>query len=125
MKVLFRSLAAMLAELREGKLEAVRVAPLIRTESGRSTGIPYYTSRIVVTARTDPRCWDEWRLLVGRGMGEVTESGLTLPAALRQRGTERLAEVKRRIEGAGFRVLDGMVTHEADAVDGVLECSSG
>jgi hypothetical protein len=121
MKVIYGSLGAMLAELKGRKGEAVRVSPLIRSESDRTTGIPYHTSRILVTAELDDGCWAECRLWVGRGMDEIAEGGLRLPEALRQRGQTLLGEVRGRIEAEGFRVLDGMVAHEAEAVDGGIE----
>ena len=121
MKVIYGSLGAMLADLREWKVEAVRVSPLIQSEPGRATGIPYHTSRILVTALLAGHIWAELRLWVGRGMGEIGEGGVRLPEALRQRGEKLLAEVKGRIEAEGFRVRDGMLAHEAEAVDGVLE----
>lgn len=123
MKVVYRSLAAMLAELLERKVEALRVSPLIQSASGKTTGLPYHTSRIVVTAELDAHCWAECRLWVGRELGELAEGRMRLSEALRQRGQELLAEVTARIEAEGFRVLGGMVAHEAEAVDGVLEPS--
>ena len=121
MKLIYGSLGVMLAELRERKVEAVRVSPLTQSEAGRATGIPHYASRVVVTAPLDGQTWAECRLWVGRGMGEVSERGFRLPEALRERGQKLLEEAKGQIEAAGFRVLEGMLAHDADVVDGVLD----
>ncbi len=49
MKLLFPSLDAMLAELREGKVRIVRISPAIERETGVGTGgIPHLTSRVLV-----------------------------------------------------------------------------
>lgn len=93
MKVIYGTLGAMLAELRERKVEAVRIARFIQSEAGRTTGIPWYASRIVVTAPLGERMWAECRLSAGRGMGELAEGAVRLPEALRQHGEKLLAEV--------------------------------
>ncbi|MBI4611408.1 MAG: hypothetical protein HY726_20650 [Candidatus Rokubacteria bacterium] len=121
MKLIFGTLAAMVAELVERKVEAVRIAPLVQSERGRATGVPYHTSWIVVTAELGDHAWAECRLWVGRGMGEIADGGTRLPEAIRERGEKLLAEVRSRIEAEGLRVLDGMVAHDAEAVDGGLE----
>jgi hypothetical protein len=121
MKLIYGTLGAMLAELRERKVEAVRIARFIQSEAGRTTGIPWYASRIVVTAPLDGGLWAECRLSAGRGMAELAEGAVRLPEALRQRGEKLLAEVKGRVDAEGFRVLDGMLTHDSAAIDGLLE----
>jgi hypothetical protein len=96
MKLLFDSLDALLGELRERKVQVVRVSPSIHLESGaRTAGIPHLTSRVVVTAAIDEHLWAEWRHFVGRG----------------------LAEVSKRIDDAGFLIREGMLAHDTAAMD--------
>jgi hypothetical protein len=121
MKLIYGTLGAMLAELRERKVEAVRLSRVVQREPGRTTGIPYYASRIVVTAPVDHDLWAECRLLVGRGLGEMVGGGTRLPEVLRQRGEKLLAEVKGRIQAEGLRVVEGMLAHDSAALDGLLE----
>ncbi len=121
MKLIYGTLGAMLAELRERKVEAVRVSRVIQREGRRTPGIPYYTSRILVTALVDHEIWAECRLVVGRGLGELAEGAIRLPEALRQRGETLLKEVKGRMEAEGFTILEGMLSHDSAALDGLLE----
>ncbi len=121
MKLIYGTLGAMLTELRERKVEAVRVSRVIQSEVRRTPGIPSYTSRILVTAVVNDESWAECRLVVGRGLGELTEGAIRLPEALRKRGEKLLKEVKGRIEAEGFTILEGMLAHDTVALDGLLE----
>ena len=96
------------------------MAPLIKSFPDPS-GLPRYASWVVVSAALDWERWVEWRLLVGRARAEVTDDGAGLPGTLAQLGTKILAAVKAKISEAGFTVSEGLVAHDADAVDGVLE----
>ena len=120
MKIIHQSLAGLLQELRGRKVEQVRVAPLIKSFPDPS-GLPRYASWVVVSAALDWERWVEWRLLVGRARAEVTDEGAGLPGTLAQLGTKILAAVKAKVGEAGFTVADGLIAHDADAVDGVLE----
>ena len=51
----------------------------------------------------------------------MTDDGAALPGTLAQLGTKILAAVKAKVGEAGFAVSDGLIAHDADAVDGVLE----
>lgn len=118
MKVLFDSLDAMVAELEERKVQAIRVSPAIVAETGRSTGgIPHLTSRILVTAALDDHLWAEWRFWVGRSLAEIGERGLHLPLRLRQRSETTLAEIRALLEARGFRVRDGLIAHDTAAME--------
>ena len=120
MKIIHQSLAGLLQELRGRKVEQVRVAPLIKSFPDPS-GLPRYASWVVVSAALDWERWVEWRLLVGRARAEVTDEGAGLPPTLAQLGTKILTAVKAKVGEAGFAVADGLIAHDADAVDGVLE----
>ncbi len=120
MKIIHQSLAGLLQEIRGRKVEQVRVAPLIKSFPD-SSGLPRYASWVVVSAALDWERWVEWRLLVGRARAEVTDDGAALPGTLAQLGTKILAAVKAKVGEAGFTVADGLLAHDADSVDGVLE----
>jgi hypothetical protein len=118
MKLIYDSLGAMLAELRDRKVEAVWVSPAIQPEPGRRRpGIPRFTSRIIVTARIDEHLWAEWRLWVGSALAELGERGPRLPEPLRLRSEHRLKDVKSRIEAEGFRTREGLLAHDSAAMD--------
>jgi len=120
MKIIHQSLAGLLQELRGRKVEQVRVAPLIKSFPDPS-GLPRYASWVVVSAALDWERWVEWRLFVGRARAEVTDQGVGLPRVLAELGPKLLSAVKAKIGEAGFTVSEGLVAHDADAVDGVLE----
>ena len=120
MKIIHQSLAGLLQELKARKVEQVRVAQFIRSEAD-PTGLPRYTSWVVVSAFLDWERWVEWRLFVGRARAEVGDHGAGLPAMLAQLGPKILSAVKAKIGEAGFAVSEGLIAHDADAVDGVLE----
>jgi hypothetical protein len=118
MKLIFDSLDAMLKEVRERKVEVVRVSPAISAETGaRTAGIPYLTSRVIVTAALDERFWAEWRYWVGRSPAEVNERGLQLPEWLRKKGDAAAATISKRVDDANFQVREGFIAHDTCAVD--------
>ena len=120
MKIIHQSLAGLLQELKARKVEEVRVAQFIRSEADPG-GFPRYTSWVVVSAFLDWERWAEWRLFVGRARAEVTDQGVGLPRVLAELGPKLLSAVKAKISEAGFTVSEGLVAHDADAVDGVFE----
>jgi hypothetical protein len=86
MKLLFDSLDAFLAEVRDRKVEIVRISPALAIDTGRRTaGIPTLVSRVLVTAELNEHHWAEWRHWVGRAIAEVGDRGLHLPAWLREK----------------------------------------
>src|SRR5262245_13548878 len=72
-RVIHGSLKGLLQEVKDRKVEAVRVAAFMQSDVV-SNGMPRYTAWIVVTAVLEWDLWTEWRLLVGRGHAELTES---------------------------------------------------
>jgi hypothetical protein len=118
MKLIFDSLDAMLTELRERKVDVVRISPVIQAETGaRTAGVPHLTSRVIVTAAIDERFWAEWRYWVGRSVAEVNERGLHLPDWLRKKGDAAAAEISKRVDNASFQVREGFIAHDTCAVD--------
>ncbi len=118
MKLIFDSLDAMLSELRDRKVEVVRISPVIQAETGaRTAGIPHLTSRVVVTAAIDERFWAEWRYWVGRSVAEVSERGLHLPERLKKKGDAAAAEISKRVDDANFQIREGFIAHDTCAVD--------
>lgn len=111
------SLPAMLAELRERQVALVRVALAIQSDRLGAPGIPRFTSRVVVTARLDERCWAEWRLWVGRALAEVDRGGFRPPERLRRAGEEAFAKIRGMVAGMGFRVQAGLIASEAAGMD--------
>ena len=121
MKVVHGSLRNLLNEVRAKKLDVVRVAAFMQTEAIPTNGIPRYAAWVVVTARLDFDLWTEWRLTIGRGTAEITEKGAVAPARIAQLMTERLHDVRARITDAGVEMSDGMLTHDAESLDGALD----
>ena len=118
MKLIFDSLDALIAELKDRKVEIVRVSRAVHMEGGRPTaGIPHLTSRVIVTAQIDDHLWAEWRLWVGRAIAEVGERGLHLPERLRAKGDRALADITKRIDDASFQIREGLLTHDAATMD--------
>jgi len=116
MKLLFDSLDAILTELRERKVNVVRISPAIERETGaRPGGIPHLTSR-VITALDDHQ-WAEWRHWVGRAIAEVGDRGFHLPARLREKQDRALAEVSKRVDDAGLLIREGILTHDTGVMD--------
>lgn len=120
MKVVHGSLRALLQEVHERKVEAVRVAAFMQSDIVPD-GMPRYTAWVVVTAALDGTLWAEWRLLVGRGLAEVTEHGAAAPVRIAGLLKQRTLEVRTRVTEAGFEVCDGILAHDAEAMDGAIE----
>jgi hypothetical protein len=124
MKVIHGSLTGLLQEVRDKKVDTVRVAAFMQTDVV-TDGIPRYTAWVVVTALLDWDIWAEWRLLVGRGYAEMTDRGAALPSRIAELMTARTAEIRARVSEAGLSVRDGMLAHDAEAMDGALEVREG
>jgi hypothetical protein len=124
MKVIHGSLKGLLQEVKDKKVEAVRVAAFMQGDAV-ANGLPRYTAWVVVTALLDWDLWTEWRFLVGRGHAEVTERGAVLPARIAELMTERAAEIRTRVSEAGLGVRDGMLAHDAEGMDGALDPREG
>jgi hypothetical protein len=120
MKVIHGSLKGLLQEVKDKKVDTVRVAAFMQSDVV-TNGLPRYTAWVVVTALLDWDIWTEWRLLVGRGHAEVTERGAVLPARIAELMTERAAEIRTRVSEAGLGVRDGMLAHDAEGMDGALD----
>jgi hypothetical protein len=120
MKIVHGSLRALLQEVAERKVETVRVAAFMQSDIVQD-GMPRYSAWVVVTAVLDGTLWAEWRLLVGRGHAEVTEQGAVAPARIAGLLKHRTVEVRTRVTEAGFGVRDGILAHDAEAMDGAIE----
>jgi hypothetical protein len=120
MKVIHGSLKGLLQEVKDKKVDAVRVAGFMQSDVV-ANGLPRYTAWVVVTALLDFDLWTEWRLLVGRGHAEVTETGAVVPPRIAERMAERGKEVRARVAEAGLGVRDGLLAHDAEGMDGALD----
>ena len=121
MKVIHGSLQSFLHEVKGKKVEAVRVAAFMSSDATGGNGLPRYTAWVVATAMLDWDLWAEWRLLVGRGAAEATDKGAVVPTRVAQLMTERLQDVRERVIKAGLETRDGMLTHDADGLDGAID----
>jgi hypothetical protein len=119
MKVIHGSLKGLLAEVKDRKIDTVRVSAFMQSDIV-TNGLPRYTAWVIVTALLDWGCWTEWRLLVGRGHAEVTESGAVVPPRIAERMADRAHEVRARVAEAGFEVREGLLAHDAESMDGAL-----
>lgn len=118
MKLIFDSLEAMVQELRDRKVEVVRISPAVQAElDARAGGVPRLTCRIVVTAALPEQGWAEWRYWVGRATAEVGERGLQLPEGLGRKRDEALREVSRRLDDEGFAIREGLLAHDTALMD--------
>ena len=120
MKVIHGSLKGLLQEVKDRKVDAVRVAAFMQSDVV-ANGMPRYTAWVVVTAVLDWDLWTEWRLLVGRGHAEVTERGAVVPARIAELMKERVKDVRARVSEAGLGVRDGILVHDAERMDGALD----
>ncbi len=120
MKILHASLDTFLEEVETGG-QAVRVAALMQSAMTPAMTAPLYASWIVVTAALAGGSWAEWRILVGRQRAELTERSYPVPSRLTTRTEERLAEVRQRVASSGLAVAHGILAHDGETVDGVLE----
>jgi hypothetical protein len=120
MKIIHGSLSSLLTEVKEqGKVDGVRVAAMMQS-TFECAGLPRYTSWVIVSAHVDWEKWAEWRLVVGRQRGEVTERGYRVPEKLAALTEEKLAEVRGWIEAAGLLMRDGILAGDAETLEGVL-----
>jgi hypothetical protein len=111
MKLFFESLDAFLAEVRDRKVDIVRISPALAIDTGRRTaGIPHLVSRVVTAALSDHH-WAEWRHWVGRAIAEVGDRRLHVPAWLWEKQDRALAEVSNRVDAAGLLIREGILTH--------------
>ena len=118
MKLLFGSLDALLVDLRDRKVEIVRVSPALEIETSRRTaGIPQLVSRVLVTAALGDHTWAEWRYWVGQAVVELGRSEFQMPVCLREKQDSAIAEVSRRVDEAGFLVREGILTHDRGVMD--------
>jgi hypothetical protein len=119
MKVIHGSLKGLLQEVKDKKVETVRVAGFMQTDVV-SNGMPRYSAWVVVTAVLDWDLWTEWRLLIGRGHAELTEGGAVVPPRIAERLADRGREVRARVAEAGLGVRDGLLAHDAESMDVAL-----
>lgn len=118
MKLLFDSLDAFLAELRDRNVEIVRVSPALELDRGpRTAGVPHLVGRVLVTAAVDDHHWAEWRYWIGRAVARSGPGGFHLPRSLQDARDRALGEISRRIDEAGFRIREGVLTHDAGVMD--------
>lgn len=118
MKLIFGSLDALLAELAHHHATGVRVCRAVQRDSGlKATGVPHFTSRIIVTAGLEDHLWAEARFWVGREQAVGGPCGLRLPSSLEKRGVALAEEIRRRVESTGLAVLDGLLAHDTAAMD--------
>ena len=120
MKVIHGSLKGLLQEVKDKKVDAVRVAGFMQSDVVPNS-LPRYTAWVVVTALLDWDIWTEWRLLVGRGHADVTETGAVVPPRIAERMAERCKEVRPRVAEAGLGVRDGLLAHDAETMNGALD----
>ncbi len=120
MKILHASLRTFLDEVKTSG-NAVRVAALMQSTLTPAMAVPLYASWIVVTAALDDGAWAEWRTLVGRQRAELVERSYPVPSRLTKLTEERLAEVRGWIETTGLAMGHGILAHDAETIDGVLE----
>ncbi len=117
-KLLFESLDALLVELRDRKVEVVRVSPALEIEMDpRTAGIPHLVSRVLVTAALGDHQWAEWRYWVGQAVAEIGRPEIQVPTWLREKQDRALAEVARRVDEAGFLIREGILTHDTGVLD--------
>ena len=118
MKLLFECLESFLVELRDRKVKLVRVSPALAVETGpRVDDLPNIVSRVLVTAALDDQSWAEWRYWVGEAPAQGAGRELQVPMWLREKQDRSLAEVARRVDGAGFLLREGILTHDRGVMD--------
>ena len=120
MKIIHGSLKGLLNEVKDRKIESVRVAALMQSDIVMN-GAPRYTAWVIVTAPIDWDQWTEWRLAVGRERAEMTQDGAQIPEKITALMKERLAEVRERVTAVGLGFRDGIIAADAEAMDGVLD----
>ena len=121
MKVIHGSLQHLIDEVKDRKVETVRVAGCVQSDAAPTHASTGYTACVIVTAVLDWDLWAEWRLLVGRDQAEVNVRGTVIPADIADLLTQRVREVRARLTGTGLRVEQGMLAHDAEALEGALD----
>jgi hypothetical protein len=121
MKVIHGSLQHLIDEVKERKVDTVRVAGFVQSDVAPANGSTGYTACVVVTAVLGWDVWAEWRLLVERGQAEVTARGTVVPARIAELLNERAQDIRARLIVAGLSVEHGMVAHDAEALEGALD----
>ena len=117
-KLLFDSLDALLVELRDRKVEVVRVSPALQIETGpRTARNPHLVGRVLVTAALNDHTRAEWRYWVGQAVTETDRPEVHLSTWLREQQDRALAEVARRVDEAGFLVREGILTNDTGVMD--------
>lgn len=118
MKVLFDSLDALLAELRERPVKVVRVSPALAIEASTLTArVPQLVVRVLVTAALDEHTWAEWRQWVGQALVDLSHREFEVPMGLREQRDRVLADIAKRIDDAGFLVREGILTDDQGVMD--------
>ena len=120
MKIIHASLEALLTEVKERNVGAVRIGAVMQSEAA-GNGIPRCTSWIVVSA---PVGWDQWvegRHRIGRDGTDLRDEADDIPPAVLAVINERLSQIWTRVVGAGLEVRDGIIADEAEAMDGDLD----
>lgn len=119
MKLVFDSLDAFLTELRDRKVDVVRISPAVELDTGpRTDGVPHVVTRVLVTAAVDDHQWAEWRHWIGRAVADTgPRGGVQLPASLRDQRDRALADIAKRVDEAGFQIREGIVTHDTGVMD--------
>jgi hypothetical protein len=117
-KLLFDSLDALLVELRDRKVDIVRVSAAVAIENAtRTSRKPKLVTRVLATAGVGEGHWAEWRYRVGEAVIEHGRSASELPGWLREKQDRALAEVAKRVEEAGLLVREGILTHDQGVMD--------
>jgi hypothetical protein len=119
MKIIHASLEALLTEVKQRNVGAVRVGAVMENDAV-GNGIPRCTSWIVVSAPVGWDQWIEWRHCVGRDGTDSLDEADDIPPAVLGVINERLSAVWTRVVGAGLEVRDGVIANETEAMDGDL-----
>ena len=118
MKLLFDSLDGLLTELRDANVKAIRVSPALAVETNaRTGGIPHVVVRVLVTAVLDEHRWAELRLWIGQSMADPSCRDVDVPSWLVEARDRALARISKRVDDAGLLIREGIVTHDAGAMD--------
>jgi hypothetical protein len=120
MKIVHASLHALLSEVKERNVGAVRLGAVMQNDTA-GHGPPRRTSWIVVSAPVGWDQWVEWRHSVGRDGPDLDEEEGQLPYGVVALMKERLIEVCARVVAARLEVRDGIIANEVEAIDGVLD----
>jgi hypothetical protein len=118
MKIIHASLQALLTEVKERNVGAVRLAAVMQNDTA-ANGTPRRTSWIVVSAPVGWDQWDQWvqwQHSVGGDGPELGEDGGRIPYRIMALMKERLIEVCARVVAAGLEVRDGIIADDAEAV---------